>query len=405
MVTLSTNEIFTTLLALFLLLSSSFICGKLCELIKMPKVVGEITGGILLGGSLLGHFFPNIFNDIFNSFPEEQKLLNIFYQLGLILLMFSSGYNTTIEINKKNIKNNALLFMGATVIPFLLGIPFIKLFESHYIGKANSHVAFALVFLIAAAVTSIPVISKIFFDLGMMNTRFSNMILTVSTIQDLCLWIILNMAISISQGNEFTWSSFIITSLITIALIAIASLINFLVKKYNLTIQKEQISIALLLTIGIVMVLVKLNINIMYSAFIAGYITKGLIPHEENIIKIKDFSFAFFIPIYFALVGIQINLVNNFNFGLFLLYFVIAFGLEFIGTIATMFFTQYNTITKLTFGITMNARGGPGIVLATTAYAYGIISSEFFAVLILVTMISSAIAGYWLRTFKEKLNV
>lgn len=53
----------------------------------------------------------------------------------------------------------------------------------------------------------------------------------------------------------------------------------------------------------------------------------------------------------------------------------------------------------------MNARGGPGIVLATTAYAYGIISSEFFAVLILVTMISSAIAGYWIRAFKEKLNV
>ena len=121
--------------------------------------------------------------------------------------------------------------------------------------------------------------------------------------------------------------------------------------------------------------------------------------------KIKDFSFAFFIPIYFALVGIQINLLNNFSFGRFLLYFIIAFGLEFIGTMATMIFTKYNKITKLTFGITMNARGGPGIVLATTAYSYGIINSEFFAVLILVTMISSAIAGYWIRTFKEQLNV
>ena len=124
MATLSNNEIFTTR---FLLLFSSFICGKLCELIKMPKVVGEITGGILLGGTLFGHFFPDTFQSVFNAFPEEQKLLNIFYQLGLIFLMFISGYNTTVDINRKNIRNSALLFTGATIIPFLLGIPFINL--------------------------------------------------------------------------------------------------------------------------------------------------------------------------------------------------------------------------------------------------------------------------------------
>ena len=45
----------------------------------------------------------------------------------------------------------------------------------------------------------------------------------------------------------------------------------------------------------------------------------------------------------------------------------------------------------------MNARGGPGIVLATVAYSYDIISLEFFTVLILTTMLSSMIAGYYLR--------
>lgn len=405
MATLSNNEIFTTLIALFLLLFSSFICGKLCELIKMPKVVGEITGGILLGGTLFGHFFPDTFQSIFNAFPEEQKLLNIFYQLGLIFLMFISGYNTTVDINRKNIRNSALLFTGATIIPFLLGIPFINLFKSHYIGEANNDTAFAIVFLIAAAVTSIPVISKIFFDLNMMDTKFSNMILTVSTIQDLCLWIALNMAVLLVQGQQLTFWSFIITSVTTIALLGLATLIDFLFKKYKVSIKREQIPIALLIVLGIVILLIKLHINIMYSAFIAGYLAKALIPQKESVEKIKDFSFAFFIPIYFALVGIQINLLNNFSFGRFLLYFIIAFGLEFVGTMATMIFTKYNKITKLTFGITMNARGGPGIVLATTAYSYGIINSEFFAVLILVTMISSAIAGYWIRTFKEQLNV
>jgi len=56
----------------------------------------------------------------------------------------------------------------------------------------------------------------------------------------------------------------------------------------------------------------------------------------------------------------------------------------------------------LNFVITMNARGGPVIVLATVAYNYGIINAEFFTVLILTTMLSSLIAGYWLRGQQKK---
>ena len=58
--------------------------------------------------------------------------------------------------------------------------------------------------------------------------------------------------------------------------------------------------------------------------------------------------------------------------------------------------------TRLNFAVTMNARGGPGIVLATVAYSYNIISVEFFTVLILTTMLSSMIAGYWLRLQQKK---
>ena len=69
-----------------------------------------------------------------------------------------------------------------------------------------------------------------------------------------------------------------------------------------------------------------------------------------------------------------------------------------------MLFSKFKMITKLSLGITMNARGGPGIVLATTAFAYNIINIEFFTVLILSTMLSSTIAGYWLQHYKEKIK-
>ena len=65
-------------------------------------------------------------------------------------------------------------------------------------------------------------------------------------------------------------------------------------------------------------------------------------------------------------------------------------------------FTNVRKPVRINFAVTMNARGGPGIVLATVAYSYEIISVEFFTVLILTTMMSSLIAGYWLRAQQKK---
>ena len=405
MAALTTSEISITFLALVLLLLGSFVCGKLCELIKAPKVVGEIVGGMIFGGSCLAYFFPNFMQSIFSGYPEEGKVLNSFYQLGLVFLMFSSGFNTTISVTKKNIKNYIMLFIGATVIPMLIAFPFIGMFEENFIGSANNHWAFIIIFLISSAITSIPVISKIFFDIDMMNSKFSNMVLTVSTVQDLCLWIFLNLAISLVETGKFEIISFLTTTFVTIGLLALAKGIEWFVKKKNIRLKKEILPISFLILFAIIYLLSKLNINIMYSSFIGGYIMKSLLSQDDtNIVKIKDIAFALFVPIYFALVGVQLDAIHNFSIWRFLIFFVIAFGTEFIGTVLVMWFSKLKKITALSLGITMNARGGPGIVLATTAFAYNIINVEFFTVLIITTMLSSMIAGYWLRHFKSEIK-
>lgn len=402
--TLSSGEIGITFLALFLLVLFSFVFGKLFELIKAPKVVGEIVGGMIIGGSCIGLLFPELFSSIFKAYSEEEKVLNIFYQLGLIFLMFSSGYSTSISLNKENAKEYGLLFFGATVIPMICSIPFVDMFYNNFVGTADNHLAFVFVFMICAAITSIPVISKIFFDIGMMNSKYSNMVLTVSTLQDLCLWILLNMAISVVQNNSFEPIVFILTTLLTIGLLVVAKVIEYLIKKFSIKIQKNIISLSFLVTFIMVYGLSLLNVNIMYSSFIAGYLVKALVGESKEVESIKEFSMNLFVPVYFALVGIQLNVVNNFSLLRFIIFFIIAFGLEFIGTIIPLFFTKLRKITIMSLGITMNARGGPGIVLATTAYAYNIINVEFFTVLILTTMLSSMIAGYWLRVVKDDIQ-
>lgn len=105
---------------------------------------------------------PELITQIFLNFQEQGKILNTFYQLGLIFLMFIAGFNTQINFEKQNIKIISILFLGATFIPIVLGYFFIDYFKDSFIGEKGNDLSFSLVFLIAIAVTSIPVISKIF---------------------------------------------------------------------------------------------------------------------------------------------------------------------------------------------------------------------------------------------------
>ena len=148
---LSEKEIIITLIALALLLLFAFCFGTLMEKIKGPRVVGEILGGMILGGSCLFILFPSFAEQVFFAYPEEGKVLNIFYQLGLIFLMFLSGYNTDIKVDKTNAKTISLVFIGATILPMAGSIPFFGMFKEHFIGSINNDAAYCLVFAIGVS--------------------------------------------------------------------------------------------------------------------------------------------------------------------------------------------------------------------------------------------------------------
>ena len=406
--TLSEKEIIITLIALALLLASAYLFGTVLEKIKGPRVVGEILGGMLIGGSCLFLLLPEFAEGVFFAYPEEGKVLNIFYQLGLIFLMFLSGYNTDIKVDKSNARTISLVFIGATIIPMAGSIPFFDVFREYFIGSTGNDLAYRLVFAIGVAITSIPVISKIFFDMGIMNTRFSNTVLTVSTFQDLCLWVLLNVATKIASSGEIKLWEMVIICVVTIGIFVAIALISKYIKQVKSEWKANTFyTLSFVLLLLVCGLLYWAGINIMYSAFVVGYLIKAVFGTEETtktrMHYLENIAFSFFIPIYFALVGIQLNVVHNFSIVRFLMFFGIAFGLEFAGTWLLLLASKLTMSTRLNFAITMNARGGPGIVLATVAYSYDIISIEFFTVLILTTMLSSMIAGYWLR-LQQKRN-
>jgi Kef-type K+ transport system membrane component KefB len=198
---MSTNDFGGLTIFLFLLLAVARLLGYLFTRLRQPKVVGEILAGVLLGPSLLGRFAPTASAAIFplhaGSAVSAQygAVISFLYNFGLLLLMFASGAETKGLFNREDRRQVAWLGALGTGLPFVAAlcvVPFIPL--GFLAGSAQAKVPLMLVVSIAVAVTSIPVISKILYDLKILHTRFARLVLGVAVIEDILLWAVLAVA-------------------------------------------------------------------------------------------------------------------------------------------------------------------------------------------------------------------
>ncbi len=390
------------LLQLVLLLASAHIFGYLFHKCKFPRVIGEIFGGLILGPSVLGQILPEVHQFLFLGSADSGKLLSIFYWMGLIFLMFSAGFKTKASFNKNEKMLIINIILSATLIPFLAGFLSVNVFDfTSYIGDMNSMTAIAVIIGVAVSVTSIPVISKIFIDLGIMGSPFAKIVISASMLQDLILWI----AVALATKATIDASSIFNTVFTTLAFIGVLLtlgplLINKLAKTgINFTLPNSAMGAILILCISVALAANVLKINIIFGALLSGILI-GLLPQQQFVEaknKISDFSLSFFIPLYFAIVGLKINLPQYLDLKFFILFLILSsiieIGCVFLGT----WFVKRNFFTCLNYGIAMNTRGGPGIVLATVAYEAKIINEVFFVTLVLSAIVTSAASGFWFR--------
>jgi len=405
-ITLGSLELSRIFLAIALLLLSAHTFGYLFHRIGLPKVIGEIFGGLILGPSVLGHFFPQAYHWIFNAFEAEGKLLSFIYWLGLVMLMFISGFEIQKSINNEDWKLISVVMVGSTAIPFLAGWLAPKVYDfSPYLGVQSSMPALTIIIAIAVAITSIPVISKIFLDLGIINTRFAKIILATATMHDILLWIAMAIATGLVSAESLSLQEIFTTVLTTLAFIFLALLVAPNVirlssrSKFNLLLKSSPSGYMLLICFLFAFAANTLDVNLVFGALLAG-IVMGLMPQEhfgKAKEHIKDLSLAFFVPIYFAVVGLKIDLVYHFDLLFFLGFMIFATTFAALGTLSALKLAKMDWLSSINISVAMNARGEPGIVLATIAFDLGIINQTFFVTLVLVAIVTSLLAGYWFR--------
>ena len=143
------------LIQIIVIILSSKLLASLVSKIGQPVVTGEIIAGILLGPSVLGHFWPQISNFIFQaaSLPN----LNFLSQLGLILFMFIIGLELDIHLLKDKAHTAVVVSHASIIIPFAMGVSLAYFLYERYAPQHISFLAFGLFMGIAMSITAFPV--------------------------------------------------------------------------------------------------------------------------------------------------------------------------------------------------------------------------------------------------------
>ncbi|MEK7585325.1 MAG: cation:proton antiporter [Patescibacteria group bacterium] len=393
-----------------LLLAGAHVLGFVFQHFRLPRVIGEIAGGFIFGPTLLGLIRPDIYQNLFAAFPSEGALISGLYWAGLVLLMFISGFEIKRTVGRQDLKLILAILVGGTLLPFyfgLFGLPFFNFTD--LVGQAGNILALKIIVGIAIAVTSIPVISKIFIDLGLAHTRFAKVVIASATIEDVLLWTALSVATSLVTGNELSGAGLVGKVFVTILFFGLGlwlipkllTLVNH--SRYNFIFKSSTIGYSLTICFLLVALADLLEVNLVFGALLAGIIigsqTDPRIESARHLIK--EVALASFVPLYFAIVGLKLDLVHHFSLSLFLVFLIFATLIKITGTMLGARLAGQSFLPSLNLGLAMNARGGPGIVLATITFEAGIINEFFFTTLILTAIVTSLVAGRWLGLVNE----
>lgn len=424
----SSSDISHLLLALVLLLIFSHGMAYFFRYFAQPPVIGEIVSGLILGPTFVGALWPRFYEFFFLNHEPTRIVLESIYQLGLLLLMFCSGVEIQSTFQKSERKTVFFISVLGIIFPLIGALLAIQLVDpTMYMGHATHHQAFTLIFAIAVAVTSIPVISRILLDLGILNTVFSKIVLSAAVLEDIILYIILTITLSLvsqQHGETFGLQALLTKSnTVSAYLYSIAIPLLFFVFslrfgpviyqwahsfRYNILNRNSPVAHLLIFLLVMTGIAIFLGMTPMFGAFMAGIISSraGAIQSQKDQIHpsdaIKNFSFAFFIPLYFAMVGLKLDLRHSFDILFFIGFLFFASFIKGISVYVGAWLAKESKASCLNLAIAMNARGGPGIVLASLAYDAQIINSSFYAMLVMLSIVTSMLTGSWLGYVKKR---
>ena len=388
------------LLQIITIIVAALALGSLFRKLRQPAVIGEIIAGIVLGPSLVGHYFPGFSNFLFPaaSLPNLQFLS----QIGLILFMFVVGMELDLQVLKTKAHEAVVISHASIVIPFTCGMGLAYFLYQSYAPAGVHFLAFSLFIGIAMSITAFPVLARIVQERQLSKTKLGALVITCAAADDITAWCLLAAVIAIVKAGTFISALYTIALAIIYVLLMVFVIRPFLKKVGDKYGQKENLSKSIVSVFFITLLLSAyvaelIGIHALFGAFMAGIIMPANAGFRSLFIeKIEDVAVVLLLPLFFVFTGLrtQISLLNDISLWKACAAIIcIAIAGKFLGSSLSARFVGQSWRQSLVIGALMNTRGLMELVVLNIGYDLGVLTPEVFAMMVIMALFTTFMTG------------
>ena len=384
---------------LALILLSTKVLGLFSQRFRLPHVVGALIAGLLLGPAVLGII-------------QETDFLKTTANLGVIVLMFTSGMETDIHELKKSGKAAFVIALIGVLLPLAGGFAVGCYFNNPELLVNNSAGPEGSLFLqniflgIILTATSVSITVETLRELGKLRSPAGSAILGAAIIDDVLGIIALTIVTSFS--DESVNVAWVLIKIVLFFVFALAAGVGFsrfyrwwTCKTDENRTQHVIVAFAFCLLFSFVAEVI-FGVADITGAFVAGLVLSNTSSEKRSQYLASNFetiSFLYLSPVFFASIGLQVELTGmNTHILLFAVALtIVAILSKILGCGLGAKLCRYTNQESLQIGVGMISRGEVALIVATKGADLGLISNELFGPVIVVVVVTTIITPILLK--------
>ncbi|MGI5186193.1 cation:proton antiporter [Dactylosporangium sp. CA-152071] len=405
-------QLLAFLVGIGLLLVSARLLGALAERCRMPAVVGELTAGVFIGPSVLGHLAPGLTARLFTGSAEQLHLVDAVGQLGVLLLVGVTGTHLDLAMLRRKRATAVSVSLGGLLIPLVAGIAIGYMLPVPQVpGGPGNRTVFALFLGVAMCVSAIPVIAKTLTDMRLLHRNIGQLTLAAAFIDDALGWLMLSVVaaaatIGVSAGTVT------LSVLYLIGFLAFAATVGRLLVRKVMAVVAGRPSDASAVATAVILILLgaattqSLGMEPVFGAFVAGILIAGSRAAQPKLAGLRTIVFAVLAPLFMATAGLRMDLTLLARPQVALtavVVLLVAVVGKFTGAYIGARLRRLSNWEALALGAGMNARGVIEVIVALTGLRLKVLDVAGYTVIVLVAIATSVLAPPLLRLAMRRI--